>query len=113
MASYSIGDIAAVIGGKLTRGSGGNISHILIDSRKVVFARESLFFALKGTRNDGHRFIPELYKAGVRNFVVDNLPQSLENYQYANFIAVADTLKALHQLVSWHRSKMYTNRCFG
>ncbi|MBR5642789.1 MAG: bifunctional UDP-N-acetylmuramoyl-tripeptide:D-alanyl-D-alanine ligase/alanine racemase, partial [Salinivirgaceae bacterium] len=106
MASYSIGDIAAVIGGKLTRGSGGNVSHILIDSRKVVFARESLFFALKGTRNDGHRFIPELYKAGVRNFVVDNLPQSPENYQYANFIVVEDTLKALHQLVSWHRSKM-------
>ena len=106
MASYSIGDIAAVVGGKLTRGSGGNISHILIDSRKVVFARESLFFALKGTRNDGHRFITELYKSGVRNFVVDHLPQNVESYQYANFIVVENTLKALHQLVSWHRQKM-------
>lgn len=106
MASYSVGDIASVVGGKLTRGSGGNISHILIDSRKVVFARESMFFALKGTRNDGHKFIPELYSLGVRNFVVDKLPQNIETYLYANFIEVPDTLKALHQLVAWHRSKM-------
>lgn len=106
MASYSIGDISAVIGGKLLRGSGGTISHILIDSRKVVFARESLFFALKGTRNDGHKFIPELYKAGVRNFVVDSMPQKEEEYLYANFIVVDNTLLALHKLVAWHRQKM-------
>lgn len=106
MANYSIGDIATVIGGKLLRGSGGTVSHILIDSRKVVFARESLFFALKGTRNDGHIFVSDLYKSGVRNFVVDHTPQNVENYLYANFIVVEDTLKALHKLVAWHRQKM-------
>jgi len=106
MANYSIGDITTIVGGQIRRGSGGNISHILIDSRKVVFARESIFFALKGTRNDGHRFIAELYKAGVRNFVVDHLPQDVDNYQFANFIIVENTLSALHKLVAWHRSQM-------
>ena len=106
MESYSVGDITSIVGGQLYRGSGGTISYILIDSRKIVFARESVFFALKGTRNDGHKFIGELYDAGVRNFVVQVLPNNVEMYQFANFIVVNNTLVALHKLVAFHRSKM-------
>ena len=46
------------------------IDYLLLDSRKVYSPASSLFFALKGLRRDGHQFIAELYKKGVRSFVV-------------------------------------------
>ena len=50
------------------------IDWILTDSRSLCFAEETLFFALKSKRNDGHKYIPDLYERGVRNFVVSDLP---------------------------------------
>lgn len=105
MASYQTGEIATILKGELTRGSGGNISQLLIDSRKILFARESLFFALKGENNDGHNFISDLYNNGVRNFVVSQLPENMASYPRGNFIKVENTLTALHTLVSAHRNQ--------
>lgn len=80
------------------------IENLLLDSRKVYSPAVSLFFALKGPRRDGHQFIPELYKKGVRNFVVS---KSIDPHLYpeANFLLVDDTLKALQQLAAWHRGQ--------
>ncbi|MGC4037505.1 MAG: bifunctional UDP-N-acetylmuramoyl-tripeptide:D-alanyl-D-alanine ligase/alanine racemase [Chitinophagaceae bacterium] len=79
------------------------IEQLLLDSRKTYSASASLFFALKGYRRDGHKFIPELYKKGVRNFIVSNEDDFII-YPDANFIKVNDTLQALQQLTAWHRS---------
>jgi alanine racemase len=106
MTNYSISDIADAINGNLHQNSGAKIQYLLIDSRKVLFARESLFFALRGIRNDGHRFIPALYKSGVRNFVADQLPENPEEFPRANFILVENTLHSLHKLIIWHRNHM-------
>ena len=46
------------------------IKHLLIDSRKILFPKESVFFALPGSRLDGHSFMDDAYKKGVRNFIV-------------------------------------------
>jgi alanine racemase len=59
---------------------------------------------LKGNRRDGHQFIPELYKKGVRNFVVSELPGQAV-YPDANFILVDDTLAALQGLAAFHRQQ--------
>jgi alanine racemase len=48
-------------------GSGRGIEQLLLDSRKVYAPGGSLFVALKGPRRDGHQFIPELYRKGVRS----------------------------------------------
>jgi alanine racemase len=106
MNTYNIQEISIVLNGKLTKNSGGKITYLLIDSRKALFPRESLFFALRGQRNDGHYFLKELYEAGVRNFVVEALPESLESFSRANFIQVKNTLKALQHLVQWHRTQL-------
>jgi Alr-MurF fusion protein len=106
MVSYAINEIAIILKGELTKSSGGKVSYLLIDSRKVLFPRESLFFALKGQRNDGHQFIHELYLKGVRNFVVSQVSVNSGNFPRANFIVVKDTLTALHQLVAWHRQTL-------
>lgn len=108
MIAYNVQEIARVLKGELLKNSGGKISYLLIDSRKVLFARESLFFALRGDRNDGHFFISDLYKNGVRNFIVESFPDKLENFPRANFVKVKNSFHALQELVSWHRSNIST-----
>ena len=81
------------------------IDWILTDSRSLCFAEETLFFALKTKRNDGHKYIPDLYKRGVRNFVVSDLPQNLEDYEDANFLQLSHPLKGLQRLAEKYRSR--------
>jgi len=50
------------------------VEHLLIDSRKIVFPPTTLFFAIKTEQGDGHQYIDELYREGVRNFVVSTVP---------------------------------------
>lgn len=44
---------------------------LLTDSRFLSDPEKSVFFAIKGTRHDGHRFIEDLFAAGLREFVVE------------------------------------------
>lgn len=79
------------------------INWLLTDSRSLCFPEATLFFALITKRNDGHKYILDLYKKGVRNFVVSTLPEDMEHYAEANFLLVKDTLKALQKLAVQHR----------
>lgn len=76
---------------------------LLTDSRKLIHPEVSLFFALKGERHDGHRFIPDLVAQGVRSFVVSDFSETWRSLD-ANFVLVKDTLIALQRLASFHRS---------
>ncbi|MEP7376927.1 MAG: bifunctional UDP-N-acetylmuramoyl-tripeptide:D-alanyl-D-alanine ligase/alanine racemase [Chitinophagaceae bacterium] len=100
---YSLTHIAGIIGSP-DEVTDTVIEYLLLDSRKVYSPAASLFFALKGLRRDGHQFIPELYKKGVRSFVVSE-EQDKAAYPDASFIAVSDTLTALQQLAIYHRSQ--------
>lgn len=82
------------------------IAHLLTDSRSLVFPGESLFFALKSERNDGHRYIPELYQKGVRVFVVSAMPDGSQ-FAEAAFLVVGDALRALQMLAAHHRSRFH------
>ena len=72
--SSSIENIEKVLGAKRFGDRSAQIDWILTDSRSLCFPEETLFFALKTKRNDGHKYLPELYERGVRNFVVGELP---------------------------------------
>lgn len=110
--NYTIGEIASAVKGELTaHHPGAVIEYLLLDSRKVIFPSASLFFALQGPRRDGHRFIPELYEKGVRNFVICE-EIAATDYPAANFIFVKDCLKALQDLAAWHR-KQFTIPVIG
>lgn len=99
---YTITDIARVIDAEKPVASDSTVSVILLDSRRVFDPAESLFFALKGPRRDGHQFIDELYQKGVRCFVVSNSIIETD-YPGALFLQVFDTLSALQALTAWHR----------
>lgn len=102
---YKIEQIAGIIKAERHGNTGADISWLLTDSRSLCFPEETLFFAIKTKRNDGHRYISELYKNGVRNFVVSELPDDMPNCTDANFLVVSDTLQALQQLAEHHRMR--------
>ncbi len=103
--SYSIENIATIVNGKLEPGDQRSlVEQLLIDSRKLSFPPTSLFFALEGPRRNGHLFIEDLYRKGVRNFVVhqETDPKSIPG---SNIITVSDTLMALQALAAHHRKQ--------
>ncbi|MBX3256278.1 MAG: bifunctional UDP-N-acetylmuramoyl-tripeptide:D-alanyl-D-alanine ligase/alanine racemase [Chitinophagaceae bacterium] len=101
---YTISHIAEIVHGKLKEGAGNSsIQYLVTDSRKLVQAGNSLFFALAGPRRSGDTFIAELYSRGVRNFVV-NTDFDCSKYSDANFIEVPYVLDALQALTAYHRA---------
>ena len=102
---YTIEKIAKLIGAERIGDTEARIDWILTDSRSLCFPEETLFFALLTRRNDGHKYIGELYNRGVRNFVISELLSELESYKDCNFLKVANPLKALQKLAEYRREE--------
>jgi alanine racemase len=107
-------DIHRVVGGEwILRGRDDiPVRELLIDSRRLLIPHQALFFAFITSRNDGHRFIRDLYEKGVRNFVVSRPPKELPQDDPPNVILVEDTLCALQALTAFHR-KQFTYPVIG
>ena len=103
---YSIEKVATLIGARRYGTFQGEIRWLLTDSRSLCFPEETLFFALKTQRNDGHRYIDDLYRRGVRHFVVEQVPEHYDTrFPEANFLRVPHTLAALQRLAERHRDE--------
>lgn len=100
---WRIGDLAGVMQAELHGDPDFRVRHVLTDSRRLSFAGDTVFFALKTFKNDGHRYIPELFAKGVRVFVVNHLPQV--HRHDAHFLIVPDTAPALHAAASAWRDQ--------
>ena len=103
---YSIEKVVTLIGARRYGTYQGDIRWLLTDSRSLCFPEETLFFALKTQRNDGHRYIDDLYRRGVRHFVVEQVPEHYDtHFPEANFLRVPHTLAALQRLAERHRDE--------
>ena len=108
---YSIERITTLIGARRIGETDAQIGWLLIDSRSLCFPEETLFFALKSARNDGHKYIEDLYRRGVRNFVVEAkgvlefCKTGMEQMPDANFLVVPSPLAALQRLAERHRDE--------
>jgi len=102
---YTFNDIALIIKGTILSAPDGNalIRDLLIDSRKLIIPEGTLFFAIATKRNDGHKYIEELYNRGVRNFVVQSKPVDIQALSDANIIIVKNSLRSLQALTAEHR----------
>ncbi|MDF3077612.1 MAG: bifunctional UDP-N-acetylmuramoyl-tripeptide:D-alanyl-D-alanine ligase/alanine racemase [Sphingobacteriaceae bacterium] len=78
------------------------IRTLCTDSRKLADMQYGLFFALQG-RRDGHEFIADVYKTGIRNFIISKATFDVSTFPGANFLLVEDVLKALQMLAAHHR----------
>ena len=80
------------------------ITNLMIDSRKGIINDGTLFFAIAGERNDGHNHILDVYKNGVRQFIVEkDFPSSFLNT--CNVIRVNSAIDALQQIALFHRQQ--------
>ena len=116
--NYTIEKIATLIGARRYGDYEAQIGFLLTDSRSLCFPEETLFFALKTERNNGQNYIPDLYRRGVRNFVVEtNSPIDTDEkgnaqtqrwnvlYPDANFLKVVNSREALQRLAERHRDE--------
>ncbi len=105
--NYTIEKITTLIGARRIGTTDAKIGWLLTDSRSLCFPEETLFFALKTQRNDGHRYIEDLYRRGVRNFVVEQAEAKrlTSRFADANFLVVPSPLAALQRLAERHRDE--------
>lgn len=103
--TYTIQQIAPILGIKPEKMHPAQISTLLTDSRKLMYPAETLFFALETKNNDAHAFVSELYALGVRNFVVTKMMPDWEQFSNTNFLKVKNSLFALQKIAAHHRAK--------
>ena len=105
---YTIDDIQKILGAEwlLKSAPEAVTEQLLFDSRQVAMPSRSLFFALSGERLDGHRYLPDLYKIGVRQFVVSKKVNPAD-FPEASILLVKNTLQALQLLARQHRSRFH------
>ena len=96
-------DIARIVRGKLTGPADLTVTDIVTDTRQLSYTEGLIFFALKGKNHDGHNFIDNMYRKGIRIFVIESLPENHESFIDAAFIVTGSTVEALQLLASYKR----------
>ncbi len=96
-------DIALFTNGILKGSANIPVNEIVTDSRQLSYSAGQLFIAIRGKNHDGHIFVENLYKSGVRVFIVEELPASPEKYKDAAFILTKNSVQALQMLAAWKR----------
>ena len=89
-----------------------DIQHLLTDSRQLgSHPKNTLFFAISTSKNDGANYIPQLIQRGVKAFVLekkslDNLAElvPLAELDSLVFLVTENTLAALQALAAYKRS---------
>jgi UDP-N-acetylmuramoyl-L-alanyl-D-glutamate--2,6-diaminopimelate ligase len=71
--------------------AGITVLHLTYDSRMV--GEGSLFFAVKGTQVDGHKYITDVIEKGAAAIVCENLPETINNT--VTYIKVNNTSEAM------------------
>ena len=80
-----------------------NFKNISIDSRTIL--RNDLFIAIKGKNFDGHSFLSEVLKKGVKSVVIKKGMQKFIPRDFPCWV-VNDTLEAFQKLTLLKRKKL-------
>ncbi|GAC1418289.1 MAG: bifunctional UDP-N-acetylmuramoyl-tripeptide:D-alanyl-D-alanine ligase/alanine racemase [Flavisolibacter sp.] len=100
---YSIETICSVVKGEFQQHDSDDlIGYIVTDSRRVQQPVHSVFFAIKTFDNDGHKYILDAYKKGVRSFITSS-HNLIPILQGVSIIIVQDVLESLQLLAIHHR----------
>lgn len=97
---FKISELLEAAHGELISGSRDVVVRgISIDSRRVK--KGEAFLAIKGDKFDGHDFIPEVIRKGVRCIIA----QRLSSQKGVTFIKVKDTALALGDIACFNRKR--------
>jgi UDP-N-acetylmuramoyl-tripeptide--D-alanyl-D-alanine ligase len=100
MPTLTFDQIAEMVNGDVVQGADVSTSSVVIDSREVK--PDSVFFAIKGERLDGHQFLPQALQT-ARGAVVSHVPENVPADK--GIVRVADTTVALQQLARGIRQR--------
>lgn len=103
---YQIDKIKEITEGQflIENGLSTVITNVVYDTRKISYAKASIFVALKGENNDGHNYIADAIKKGITNFIVDQDLEIGSSYE-VNIIKVKSSLVALQTIARHHRNQ--------
>lgn len=105
MYQISLKEIASAIPCKILGNEKAIIKNIIIDSRTVSANKSTIFTAIKSSRNDGHKYVTELFHKGITNFIVSDFKEEYKNLRNANFIITDNTVSTLQKLAIYIRNK--------
>jgi len=100
---YLLKDLAKAVSGKLNGDEYVEFTGVSIDTRTIQPG--DVFFALPGTKVDGHQFVQEALSKGAVAVVVSK--ESVGPSIYVN-----NTLKAIQKFARWHRANL-KSQIFG
>jgi len=104
---FSLSELNNVLGDVKNLGEVGedifSFKNVSIDSRTV--SRNDLFIAIKGKNFDGHSFLPEVLKKGVKSVVIKKGMQKFLPRDFPCWV-VNDTLEAFQKLTLLKRKKL-------
>ena len=104
---FSVPDVNKILGNIKNRDNLTNqfqsFKNISLDSRTIL--NRELFIAIKGTNFDGHNFLNEVIKKGVKAVVIKDGMQNLLPNKFP-FWTVPDTLEAFQKLALFKRRKL-------
>ena len=87
-------------GGEL-RGRDCWVGDIVTDSRRCAFGAGAMFVAMRGVNHDSHDYIADMYRIGIRAFMVERISLEAED---AGYVCVDNALEALQRLAAAHRA---------
>ncbi|MBR3854034.1 MAG: alanine racemase [Tidjanibacter sp.] len=101
--NYSLKDIARIAGGTLV-GADRCVGRVITDSRHSFATEQNpLFVAIGGVNHDGHNFIDDLYRRGLRAFMVER-DLNFGAWPEAGFVVVERSLRALQKVAADYRA---------
>ncbi|MRR53831.1 MAG: UDP-N-acetylmuramoyl-tripeptide--D-alanyl-D-alanine ligase [Deltaproteobacteria bacterium] len=104
MPTFTVSEIAAVVGGRVSGAVDSVVQGVSTDSRSVEPGE--LFVPLRGERFDGHRFIAAALARGVNVILAEQGSYDLDSLPAGtSCISVPDTLRALGDLAAFHRKR--------
>ncbi|MGM9859512.1 MAG: alanine racemase [Muribaculaceae bacterium] len=109
-----INTIATVASGMIYGHHGDSVvENLIIDSRSPIFTDHNMFCALSGA-SDGHRYIAEMYRRGIHNFLVTRLPEGYEaSMPEATFVVVKSVEDAIIAIARCWRSQLTSTTFVG
>ena len=103
--NYTLLQIKNILNSDLKGNEESEINYVVFDSRKTIPSVKTIFFAIKSSQNDGHKYIEEIYTRGIKNFVVNREFVEFHKFPDANFIIVNCSVVALQQFAKYHRNQ--------
>ena len=100
---YSLHELNQVVRGTIQGNPNSPFQHISVDSRTLSSPDNTLFIAIPGERHNGHVFIEDLIARGVKNFLVETIPNGKVK-EGVNFVQVKNSLASLQKFIAYHRS---------